>query len=331
MFKRKPCATDLIASLVNAVADIRNMTTIDGAHLEEISKAVGAIKAAFYGKDAALMPVESFGELTRAVFHEDILVIIVRHLEALTFETRKDLIHVILNLSQRAPTGAVSEDMHSLAVDYIQDHPEILEMLLDGYKTTIPLSCGTMLKEFIKVEPLAALFLKLCDTYQFKRIFVAMNDSNFETSSDASILLKDLLTRYKSMIAKYFEERFEFFTWFEVLLTSANYATRRFSLNLLSGILLDRTHFTTMTRYIASDSNLKLIMTLLKDPSQAIRYESFHIFKVFVANPNKNEAIVKILAKNKERLIEYLKDFSAEDNEEMEDEKFLLIREISKL
>lgn len=64
------------------------------------------------------------------------------------------------------------------------------------------------------------------------------------------------------------------------LTSSKNYVTKRQSLKLLGEILLDRANFNVMTRYIANESNLKMVMNLLKDKSKNIQFEAFHVFKV---------------------------------------------------
>ncbi len=46
-----------------------------------------------------------------------------------------------------------------------------------------------------------------------------------------------------------------------------NYVTRRLSLKLLGEVLLDRTNFNVMTRYIADAQNLKQVMVALADTS----------------------------------------------------------------
>ena len=61
---------------------------------------------------------------------------------------------------------------------------------------------------------------------------------------------------------------------------SENYVTKRQSLKLLGEILLDRANFNVMTRYIANESNLKMMMNLLRDKSKNIQFEAFHVFKV---------------------------------------------------
>ena len=62
-------------------------------------------------------------------------------------------------------------------------------------------------------------------------------------------------------------------------------------------------------QYVADVQNLKLMMDLLKDPSRSIQFEAFHVFKVFVANPNKTWPVVATLHNNKDKLLRYLEDF----------------------
>ena len=52
---------------------------------------------------------------------------------------------------------------------------------------------------------------------------------------------------------------------------SDNYVTKRQSLKLLGELLLDRTNFAIMTRYIACVGNLKMVMVLLRDRSSSIQ------------------------------------------------------------
>lgn len=63
---------------------------------------------------------------------------------------------------------------------------------------------------------------------------------------------------------------------------SGNYVNKRQSLKLLGEILLDRANFNVMTQYIANESNLKMMMNLLRDKSKNIQFEAFHVFKVCV-------------------------------------------------
>lgn len=65
-------------------------------------------------------------------------------------------------------------------------------------------------------------------------------------------------------------------------MVSPNYVTKRQSIKLLGEILLDRSNYTVMLRYVDSADNLKLTMNLLKDRSRNIQYEAFHVFKVSI-------------------------------------------------
>ena len=81
-----------------------------------------------------------------------------------------------------------------------------------------------------------------------------------------------------------------------------------------------------MIRYISDRQNLQLIMNLLRDKSQNIQFEAFHVFKVFVANPKKPLDIATILYNNKDKIIAYLENFHLDrEDSQFEDEKKLLI------
>ncbi|KAJ8747562.1 hypothetical protein K2173_013058 [Erythroxylum novogranatense] len=89
-----------------------------------------------------------------------------------------------------------------------------------------------------------------------------------------------------------------------------------------------------MKRYILEVRHLKVMMTLLTDSSKNIQISAFHIFKVFVANPNKPREVKLILAKNHERLLELLQNLSVgkgSEDEQFEEEKELIMKEIQRL
>ncbi|KAJ8689744.1 Hym1p [Pleurotus ostreatus] len=121
------------------------------------------------------------------------------------------------------------------------------------------------------------------------------------------------------MVAEYLDKNYDrFFSSYTTLILSNNYVTKRQSLKLLGEILLDRANFNVMTRYIANEANLKMMMNLLRDKSKNIQFEAFHVFKVFVANPKKPPQIEVILRRNKDKLLVFLKNF----HNDKEDEQF---------
>lgn len=161
--------------------------------------------------------------------------------------------------------------------------------------------------------------------------------SDFDVASDAFQSFRDILTLHQKPVATFIEGEFDkFFDHYNNLLRSSNYVARRQSLKLLGEMLMDRFNIEIMKRYIASAENLKLAMNLLLDKRKKIQFEAFHVFKVFVANPNKPPAVKAILVKNREKMLEYLSQFLTdrnddEINEEFHEERQMIIEEIRDL
>ena len=77
---------------------------------------------------------------------------------------------------------------------------------------------------------------------------------------------------------------------------------------------------------------LVCVIYFQKDNSPNIQFEAFHVFKVFVANPQKPSEIVSILFKNKDKLIAYLENFhSDKDDAQFAEEKQLIIQTLAEL
>merc|ERR1712187_147722 len=166
-------------------------------------------------------------------------------------------------------------------------------------------------------------------------LFVMVQKPAFDIASDAYKTLQLLLTRNQKLVPKYLETNYDkFFGQFNKLIQSDNYVTQRQFLNLLSELLLEKTNFNLMIAYIAQKENLKIAMTLLKNESNAISHEAFHIFKVFVANPKKERDIHIVLWKNKEKLITFLTNFlpeKAKEDEAFAEEKKIVIKHLESL
>ena len=144
------------------------------------------------------------------------------------------------------------------------------------------------------------------------------------------------MTKHKQLTSTYLTTNFDLFFvqhYNPILLLSNSYVTKRQSIKLLGELLLDRANYVPMTTYVASGDNLKLTMNLLKDDRKMVQYEAFHVFKVFVANPNKSEEVRRILIKNRGRLLRFLPNFleSRTDDDQFLDEKSFLVRQIEML
>lgn len=104
-------------------------------------------------------------------------------------------------------------------------------------------------------------------------------------------------------------------------------------MKFLSEFLLEAPNAQIMKRYIVEVSYLNIMIGLLKDTSKNIRICAFHIFKVFVANPNKPRDIIQVLIDNHRELLKLLGNLptSKGEDEQLEEERDLIIKEIEKL
>uniref|UniRef100_A0A3Q2XI38 Calcium binding protein 39 n=4 Tax=Haplochromini TaxID=319058 RepID=A0A3Q2XI38_HAPBU len=273
---------------------------------EEVSKSLVAMKEILYGTNEKEPQTEAVAQLAQELYNSGLLSTLIADLQLIDFEGKKDVAQIFNNILRR------QIGTRTPTVEYLCTQQNILFMLLKGYESPeIALNCGIMLRECIRHEPLAKITLWSEQFYDFFR-YVEM--STFDIASDAFAT-------------------FKFFSEYEKLLHSENYVTKRQSLKLLGELLLDRHNFTIMTKYISKPENLKLMMNLLRDKSRNIQFEAFHVFKVFVANPNKTQPILDILLKNQTKLIEFLSKFQNDrtEDEQFNDEKTYLVKQIRDL
>jgi len=150
-----------------------------------------------------------------------------------------------------------------------------------------------------------------------QRLVDAVQLPNFDVATDAFSSFKEVLTLHKTQqFAQWMSEHYDhLFAHFAKLHKCENYVTRRLSMKLVGEILLDRNNFNVMSRYIRDREHLRTVMKTLADPSQAIAFEAFHVFKIFAANPNKTPEITEILLRNKDKLCQFLPGFQEERGE----------------
>ncbi|SJX61003.1 related to HYM1-component of the RAM signaling network [Sporisorium reilianum f. sp. reilianum] len=283
--------------------------------VDEISKTLCHIKTMLFGEGDAEPQPELVAQLAQEVYAHDVLQLLVAHIAQFEFEAKKD-VSQIFNVLLRRQIGS-----RSPTVEYLATRPDVIFLALRGYENAdVALNTGMILREMLRHEPLAKILLYSDRFYTFPEY---IETTTFGISCDAFSNFKETLTRHKAMVASYLESNYDrFFATYTTLLQSPNYVTKRQSLKLLGEILLDRTNFTVMTRYISSEDNLKMMMNLLRDRSKNIQFEAFHVFKVFVANPKKPAQIENILRRNSERLVKFLAEFhNDKDDEQFVDEK----------
>uniref|UniRef100_A0A182TAA3 Mo25-like protein n=1 Tax=Anopheles maculatus TaxID=74869 RepID=A0A182TAA3_9DIPT len=325
MFQKTP--QELVKTLHEAVIALERGDKKTEKAQEDVSKNLVLVKNMLYGtSDAEPQSEIVLSHLTSELYSTDLLMLLVQNLMRIDFEGRKDVVQIFNNVIRRQ-IGA-----RSPTVEHICTKPEILLTLMAGYEhREIALNSGKMLRECARYKPLVKIMLHTDEFYNFFRYVQVYT---FDVASDAFYTFKELLTQHHMLCATFLEQNYDkVFGHYEQLLNSENYMTRRQSLKLLGEILLEPHNFTVMMKYITNPANLKLIMNLLKDKSRNIQFEAFHVFKAFVANPDKPKPIVVILQRNQEKLVDFLTHFQSDrsEDEQFNYERSYVIRQIMEL
>ncbi|KAJ5721799.1 uncharacterized protein N7483_009733 [Penicillium malachiteum] len=323
---------------------------------EELVKQLGHMKVIVQGTQEVNTSPEQVHALVQATLQEDLLLELVQLIHKLPFEARKDTQSIFSHFLRFRPNN-YAPDKDPPVISYIVHHrPEILIELCRGYnQSQSAMPCGVILREALKFDVVAAVVLydqshpgepavRLSDLKPnlpqtgegvFWNFFDWIDKSNFEVSADAFTTFREVLTRHKNLVTAYLATNFDLFfgRFNSTLIQSDSYVTKRQSIKLLGEILLDRANYNVMMAYVESGENLKLCMKLLRDDRKMVQYEGFHVFKVFVANPNKSVAVQRILINNRDRLLRFLPKFLEDrtDDDQFTDEKSFLVRQIELL
>ncbi|KAF1357843.1 Mo25-domain-containing protein [Lizonia empirigonia] len=305
---------------------------------EELARDLQQMKLRLQGTPDTEVNPELVFQLLSAILSDDLLYVLATNIHKLPFESRKDAQVIFSSAFRYKPAGQTDPQvLHHI----VQFRPEIIIALCRGYdRRESAMPCGGVLREALKYDAIAALLLydegdkdgKQLDLANvnpdipatgngiFWRFFDWIDKGAFELSADA---FNTFRTNFEMFFSKYND----------LLISSESYVTKRQSIKLLGEILLDRANYSVMTQYVDSGEHLKIIMKLLRDDRRMINYEGFHVFKVFVANPNKSLAVQRILISNREKLLRFLPNFLDDrtEDEQFIDEKSFLIRQIEQL
>lgn len=288
---------------------------------------------------------------------------LIENLQILPFESRK---HVAAIFNYLLVCGFEGEDKdHFLSVmtgfrDYVgANFDSILTPIVKGHEilaggaSDVGLHCGSMYRSCFKhVELYRQLVSSTArvERYIFPFLDRLVHMPNFDIASDAMESLRLIFTagsdtqnfadentqRELAELAAAFLSRDYDAIWDQrfnpkLMSDQANYMIKRIALQILSTVLLTRSNYAIMIRYVNSRKNLILVMHLLRDTSPHITLDAFHVFKVFVANPNKIADVEKILRDNSQKLCAYLETLhksKEESDTQFRDEKALIIATI---
>ncbi|KAF0688667.1 Aste57867_19737 [Aphanomyces stellatus] len=238
-------------------------------------------------------------QVVERLVHPDLLV-------QVSFEAQKSVAAIIKAMVHQ----------HTAATRPVVCQVSFLTRLCQGYAcptTEVALVSGSMLRDVLDTSVDAiSLFLAKMPAEFRQLVAVASTHAHFEISSDALTNISCLLTQHTPELEA---ECDRLFTEYQLLLTSTNYATQRHALQILSKVLLDPRNGAVMMSYISNKTHLKHIMQLLREQSDALRMDAFHVFKIFVANPSKAPDIEALLLRNRDKLLKFVVEFGADHTE----------------
>ncbi|PWZ41470.1 Calcium-binding protein 39 [Zea mays] len=322
--RQRPLPQEIARSIKDSLVALDTKTGAKA--LEDAEKNILTLRHTLAGDGEVEPNQEQVLQIALEICKEGVLSLFVQNLPSLGWEARKDLVHCwCILLRQKV-------DESYCCVQYIENHFDLLDFLVVCYKNLeVALNCGNMLRECIKYPTLAKYIL---ESSSFELFFQYVELSNFDIASDALNTFKDLLTKHEDAVSEFLSSHYEqFFGLYTKLLSSTNYVTRRQSVKFLSEFLLEAPNAQIMKRYILEVHYLNIMMGLLKDSSKNIRICAFHIFKVFVANPNKPREIIQVLVENHREVLKLLHNLptSKGEDEQLDEERDLIIKEIEKL
>ena len=248
-----------------------------------------------------------------------LLVKIARTVAALPPETRRIMSAIWGYLLKIESPKSFQRPM----VDYLISNTQALDLLFEAYgknSSGSDVIIGVMIRDACRYSRVVNYVVSKGLVFN---LFPVLVSGNFDVSADAFQTLKEILTNHKDVSAPWLTRNFkEFFELYMKPLrapTESEYVIVRQSLSILSTLLLDRQFMDTMIQFVGNDEFLRLVMILLGNESKVVKYEAFHIFKIFAANPNKTARICRILIQNRERVIKILDQI---ENDRLDDNEF---------
>mmetsp|Transcript_45111 Transcript_45111/g.128842 ORF Transcript_45111/g.128842 Transcript_45111/m.128842 type:complete len:365 (+) Transcript_45111:55-1149(+) len=225
-------------------------------------------------------------------------------LGVLDFEAQMNAMRVFTEVLRRGACMGVEQAIS----DHICSHPQVLPALLDGCgRRDVFFPCAEMMRACTKCPELVAAFL---DAGAAARLMALAQHSDFDISSEAFASLRKVLLSHPDITAEFLMAHFtSFFGLYHSLVLDTSYVTQRQAIRLLSEVLLSPKNGEAMLKYASSTQFLQIHMRLLKHSSCSIRLEAFHVFKVFVANPDQPHPVCATLRRNKDRLARLLATF----------------------
>ena len=319
----------------DAISEARRQGTLNDEpiieELKSVEKSLQATKNILLGKPVSqekekdrLVTPEQRAILAEEFCRRNVTKPMLQNFKGLSIDAKRNTVHILSHLSQ----------VEAKYQEFICHNPDIVEMLCTSYEdfdysaeAGVALQCGTILLSFIRnIGDRIAGMILFCSWEHGGTIWdffdKYVNIASFDVQTQAFNTLKDIFLEkggngkmcVRACAVDFIKaHELRFFACFNKMLKSSTFMTCRQSLRLLHQILFDpaKKTYAAMINYISSKEYLKITMNLLRDSSDQIQFEAFHLFKVFVLNPRRTDEVTHVLSKrqNQKALCEYLETF----------------------
>mmetsp|Transcript_5481 Transcript_5481/g.13355 ORF Transcript_5481/g.13355 Transcript_5481/m.13355 type:complete len:380 (+) Transcript_5481:221-1360(+) len=277
-----------------------------------------------YGDGEKPVDPNKITKLIREFRQSNLVTRLVMNIHELGFEVPKSLSKILCFWLHDKST-------YNDAIGYFTVNPQLIPHLIRHFeKEEVSLPSANIVKEALIHPQLlkpaleekgGALVFKVLDYVALKDVAFAseaygMLDAiiNCRLSKDQNISA-DMQKEHLKLVAKWLEKNKTAF-WKKVhtfMEPNGAHLMMEQMLKLVYQILKTHRNYYVMIDYINDPNNLTRIMKLLRVPNKKIQVMAFNVFKIFVANPKKEPAIVEILLPNREKIQNFLKSIGDDD------------------
>lgn len=241
------------------------------------------------------------GVVASGLVEDELPSLVLQNLHRFPFEVSKEWITILSGMLTEIEQH-LSDNLHI-----------IVPYLISNYRDTqLSMICGQFFRDLISFPSHHERCLNL-DILKALAEY-AITD-HFDISSDAYVSFKALIVCEKDYVATFLSDSYIEISALFYKMIDAGYFYKRQTLNLVYNIMkLSACRGFTM-QYVRDIDNLKYVMNQLRDDSKHIQGEAFYLFYVIVDQilnlpaEKRPAATVKILSKNKDRLIDYFDNF----------------------
>lgn len=319
-FSGRAKPSKLVTGAMEALAEFIAPRLPEGKRSElvdTISKSFTKMAEILYKKKEGDEASSQTLQLVTEISHTDFIMKGLDALLTLPIEQRKQFTMIF--------TGAIAQQTGSeypVAI-WVQRNPRALDVLMGMYNhPEVAVCAGEMLRLCVKHEALARQMLA---PERLDRLFTFFTVPNFDVSADSFATFRDLILNSPQSEQYVRENKQDIAKRLHETLVETNYAACRQSLKLIGEIIVTFKDF--MDWYLKDEKNLIIMMQLMVSNYKNISMEAFHVFKLFVAQEDKPQPILKILKTNAEKLIQFIHNLldGIEDADLQREKDFLLM------